>query len=460
MKNLETNTVFIRLLILVCLVKSPLSFADECKDILRNGVRDRIIRSQNTSYRLARHLNFCAIARNYDLSSEDYFNFARDYAHRTKSYSYNGAIGIGPFQFGGGAGRGDLSENEKLRYLNENRRTVRDYYSDNCTQDDVNLLDQSEDTVLLEIANPDVVAAWRDCMQRRVPAGFLAELEKADDRQEDLSEVTYHLRLRWFSPDNVPITQLALDHTPDLEFTDGSQEMTSRFKTTGNILRAGEVMENGAQVAFTLIHTDTRRVGSIRVRASNQRGMRKDLTLSVPRRFVPECRTISTETKKTWNSIVDFEVRNLGGLKSSRPFKKGFSFCPLNLNRHHGGDCIYLGYKVNDTDRPVVDVGFVTFPWSWGRVPSREAIENALRARGFDQWRIEDLNSGAGGRFIYLGWRCGNLGERSITDIDLVETDQNPAPHREGWVAVHQDLCQGAGGSYIWMYCKYQDPLL
>jgi len=63
------------------------------------------------------------------------------------------------------------------------------------------------------------------------------------------------------------------------------------------------------------------------------------------------------------------------------------------------------------------------------------------------------LNSGAGGKYIYM-FSSSPSNKDAILDITIGETEANTAPNiGDAWEADTIDLSQGAGGKYIWFYC-------
>jgi len=55
---------------------------DRCSDLLRDGVRDEIASGSSLNHSLVRHQQFCTIAKEHNLSTENFQKFAKDYAKK------------------------------------------------------------------------------------------------------------------------------------------------------------------------------------------------------------------------------------------------------------------------------------------------------------------------------------------------------------------------------------------
>lgn len=117
----------------------------------------------------------------------------------------------------------------------------------------------------------------------------------------------------------------------------------------------------------------------------------------------------------------------------------GFKRMDQDLNQGAGGKFIYLAYKDTTSGPFIVDITFVVGDSSSVATPA-----------GYT--RLEaDLNQGAGGKFIYLCFRRGE--GIPITDLGLGSTDR-PLPYGDSshYTMIPQDLNEGCGGRYIYLY--------
>ena len=121
--------------------------------------------------------------------------------------------------------------------------------------------------------------------------------------------------------------------------------------------------------------------------------------------------------------------------------QSGWEFLPQDVNAGAGGKYIYLGYKRGAT-APVTALTFVAYDQAQANPPE-----------GW-HWNHTDLNQGAGGKYIYMAWK-NEAGKKAIQDILLIVTNVNHPAAIPGYVSIHQDLNQGAGGEYIWPYYSY-----
>lgn len=65
-----------------------------------------------------------------------------------------------------------------------------------------------------------------------------------------------------------------------------------------------------------------------------------------------------------------------------------------------------------------------------------------------------DLNSGAGGEYIYLIFKTGTDPKQAITGLNVFAGNKAGGwPIQPGYIRIPQDLAQGARGKYI--YCCY-----
>lgn len=115
-------------------------------------------------------------------------------------------------------------------------------------------------------------------------------------------------------------------------------------------------------------------------------------------------------------------------------------WCPQDLNANHRGKYVYVGVHYEIREPPVTTIDFLIQDYGEPRTPA-----------GWKSCNV-DLNSGAGGKFIYLIWKTGESEKKPIIKIKFVETQNHSPPEIVGWTAIHKDLCAGAGGSFMFAY--------
>lgn len=111
-----------------------------------------------------------------------------------------------------------------------------------------------------------------------------------------------------------------------------------------------------------------------------------------------------------------------------------------DLNEGAGGRFIYLAYRESETGPFITDITFVVSDSASAATPA-----------GYERL-AEDLNQGAGGKFIYLCLRRDD-GPMPITDLGLGSTAR-PLPRGDSphYTMIPQDLNEGARGRYIYLY--------
>lgn len=117
----------------------------------------------------------------------------------------------------------------------------------------------------------------------------------------------------------------------------------------------------------------------------------------------------------------------------------GWTRIDQDLNEGAGGKFIYLAYK-DTTDGPfITDITFVVGDSAGVPAPA-----------GYTRLD-EDLNQGAGGKFIYLCFLRGP--GLAITNLGIGSTS-TPLPYGDGpfYTMIPQDLNEGAKGRYIYLY--------
>ena len=111
-----------------------------------------------------------------------------------------------------------------------------------------------------------------------------------------------------------------------------------------------------------------------------------------------------------------------------------------DLNAHHGGKYVYIGMHHEPGQPPVTSIDFL--------IQSDEGPHTP------DDWKSSDvdLNSGAGGMYIYLTWKTGEPRKEPIIGVMFVESWNGSPPVYPGWDVIPKDLCAGASGSFIYAY--------
>ena len=120
----------------------------------------------------------------------------------------------------------------------------------------------------------------------------------------------------------------------------------------------------------------------------------------------------------------------------------GYKRVEVDLNAGAGGKFIYLLKLIED-------------------IPEEEAISEifVLSIKGSSNfktassgpditWIRQDLNEGAEGDYMYLGFRKGGV---PITEIDAVFGDERNVDIPAGWNKIDLDLNRGAGGKFIYL---------
>lgn len=118
-------------------------------------------------------------------------------------------------------------------------------------------------------------------------------------------------------------------------------------------------------------------------------------------------------------------------------YQQGWDFYHTDLNQGAGGSYIYVGYQQGDV-RPITAVNFIAYD---------SAQKNSIPGW---EWNPTDLNQGAGGKYIYMYWQYG--GQTPVTNLMFLALNESTPPVVPGWKQVGPDLNEGAGGAYIWAY--------
>ncbi|KAJ3318233.1 hypothetical protein HDV06_000736 [Boothiomyces sp. JEL0866] len=122
-----------------------------------------------------------------------------------------------------------------------------------------------------------------------------------------------------------------------------------------------------------------------------------------------------------------------------RDIPEGWDILDKDLNKGLGGKFVYILFKRarhhSEIHRRITEINVFA---------SDDKLAGCIHG-----WELipGDLNSGAGGKYVYLGVRRGgNL--YGVTMLDVHDSDH----HREGWVRHGTDLNAGAGGEYRYLY--------
>jgi len=145
-------------------------------------------------------------------------------------------------------------------------------------------------------------------------------------------------------------------------------------------------------------------------------------------------------------SSIDFIV--VGRSESAGP-QEGWKWIQLDLNADTKKDkdpFIYLTWKPADTSDPN---GLIS-SLSVHKSKDSKAAKERLRSEGFTLID-KDLNQGAGGDFIYLGYKKGEDGKKPITDL-CITYDNDRKPEKIGFTRINVDLNAGAGGKFVYLW--------
>ncbi|MCH3918171.1 MAG: hypothetical protein LKE40_12095 [Spirochaetia bacterium] len=145
------------------------------------------------------------------------------------------------------------------------------------------------------------------------------------------------------------------------------------------------------------------------------------------------------------------DIKIIEGRHANVPVPQGYVKLPLDVNKGAGGRYIYICYKKGPGPRRIVDL----------KIATASTIFTKDFATEFGYTKINvDLNTGAGGDYIYLFYKKDTKWEYDtdgITDITLVTGQNAFAP--AGYDRLSVDLNRGAGGEYIYLCYKYYQKL-
>ena len=137
------------------------------------------------------------------------------------------------------------------------------------------------------------------------------------------------------------------------------------------------------------------------------------------------------------------DIRFLLGKHTRTP--DGYTKLPQDLNSNAGGEYIYLIYKTS-TDRTAAydNLDIVAVSTASG-IPIRP---------GF-QLISQDLAQGAGGKYIFLMTTKNATSPQAITDLEItVGVTRDIYPSSGDFHRIQSDLNEGAGGDYVYLSYK------
>lgn len=288
------NEIFVAQII--CLGFFFPSFADpydSCKDILRGGIRDSISSQGSFNHQLAKHQEFCSIAKEKALNEYNYDNFAREYVNKTNSSTdtYGGGLSVGWGPFSGSANYNqsnigqNASEGEKLSYLAQNKRAILDYFNQNCGNESHSESLRTEAVLISKVANPNIVKAWRDCMLER-SSGFLVELVPSTT---DLSgdQLEYSAVVHWQSRENTKLVSITLTFRPDMMEVSASNITTQNSYAKVDICEDKKCkLKSGSNLSVNILHKNRSDNLNITFEAKNNKGMMKTHIVTLPKKIV------------------------------------------------------------------------------------------------------------------------------------------------------------------------------
>lgn len=145
--------------------------------------------------------------------------------------------------------------------------------------------------------------------------------------------------------------------------------------------------------------------------------------------------------------ITDIVV--LSEKKSSVSVPNGYTKLSQDLNQGAGGNYIYICFKKEPYRKDLLVITDI----------------KASTSKSIEGYSVidKDLNKGAGGKYIYLHIKKEKFTEENketlsaVTDITTVVGKNADAP--SGFVKLYQDLNEGAGGKYIYLCLKRNRPV-
>lgn len=280
----------------------------QCKDILRDGVRDTISSHNAHDQKIARHQHFCSVAKHHDLNEGNFNSFAKDYAKSVRAdvntYDGNAGVSVGPFDFTGGYeqanSKNDMSTKDKEDLLNSNVKKIVDYYKANCGQESYQESLQSESVLLSQIANEHVVKAWRECMIGQT--GFFADLIPASTNSADDQEIEYDVMIHWRSLEGTEIHSIQLRYLETLVSSPYTvAKEGANFVKTLNLCESELCqLKSGSSFPLTVIHKNPAKATNIRILAKTNTSVTKALVLVLPKRVEPPSMVLEQPKNAYW----------------------------------------------------------------------------------------------------------------------------------------------------------------
>ncbi len=163
----------------------------------------------------------------------------------------------------------------------------------------------------------------------------------------------------------------------------------------------------------------------------------------------PRLKAIGT-SEGTSGYFIDDIKGHVGG--NAPDTRDGYTKIPVDLNEGAGGQYIYLYYRKNNIGRFTSLNAFT----SWR--PELPFASSSKRALGvnFDNSLWTDLNRGAGGPFIYIEGSYASGPTDSplrVSDILVISSTSKVTAYGD-WHVIPQDLNEGAGGKWIYLCYK------
>jgi len=143
---------------------------------------------------------------------------------------------------------------------------------------------------------------------------------------------------------------------------------------------------------------------------------------------------------------IDFIV--VGKSENAGPQEK-WKWIQLDLNaatKKDGDPFIYLTWKPADTS----DANGLITSLSVHKSKDSKVAKEKLKNEGYTLVD-KDLNQGAGGDFIYLGYKKEENGKKPITDL-CISYDNDRKPEKNGFTRINVDLNAGAGGKFVYLW--------
>jgi hypothetical protein len=165
-------------------------------------------------------------------------------------------------------------------------------------------------------------------------------------------------------------------------------------------------------------------------------------------------------------------IYNLQFIKDSNPLpapEQGYTRIDVDLNKGVGGKYIYLQFTRNSDniksshpdynyrENPVTDIIAEGFNTGLNRSPQTgyshiyEHTCQCVTPNSWFDYKVIDLNDGAGGKYIYAYLSRWASKGTPITEVGVLYGNSSNIQPPAGWIRVNQDLNEGAGGDYIYI---------